>query len=793
VLGATVCGLGAAGLQYAFELFGADLLAWIYASALKAQQAGVPFPMQLAALVLTAVNLLLPSPRVWLRSIGMFVSFITLSLGASLGDVTCMALGQALFASLGLAWVREPAGTSIAMRAALAPGHPWLNLGAFLGYYGLILAASFPTIGSTTGSFTDDASQWLVREPFCLLASASLAVFVAVRLVRSGALGKQTAWRMGARFLCGQMLVSGLLVGTCRLLTLEYSAFTCVDERVLGGMAFTFLPFVASLRRRRIAWICLPLLLGAEALAPALLLVLAALLPWRLGLVALVGQQATWKRLWLPALWSRLPLLLLAAGFIVTMGSWQDLIDVLNALSRSEGLPFFLMAVAWEYPMLLMAARRVHPFLASQGGGGLWWCCLLLLPCWIGFYDAGISVGPFGTLAIPIAAWIAARHGRRALPAIALALLPMVLNFQTGALTLGGSSGTLLAALLVARLVADDDLRAACFSATRFGRWQLWGLLLLPVQFTTPGIGGLSSTLGGGLLPWIVIALALLARAPVAQLLAMSMASSLIGFAFASVVALNSGIEDFRMWRLGLPNLPSAMVTLGLLYVCMKALRWPRMLESLQDFLDDARSGIAALESRDGLRPMARQFLRALTGFLLSLLKWRPVSCTVFIASAALIVSVDVRGLPLSLNPFGVNQLYILALFYGATRTMPAWARRQGLLASLPWPVLVVLPLVMIAALPTMMMDWGSLRLRLFGSSWGYAFQVVMGAYLFYRMGHALRERLAEQAEGPTHGSTRHGSTSEMFPVFNTPELRIGLLVSIVALLDLLGRAATIG
>jgi hypothetical protein len=67
-----------------------------------------------------------------------------------------------------------------------------------------------------------------------------------------------------------------------------------------------------------------------------------------------------------------------------------------------------------------------------------------------------------------------------------------------------------------------------------------------------------------------------------------------------------------------------------------------------------------------------------------------------------------------------------------------------------------------------------------------------MGAYMFYRMGRTLRERLAEQAEGPTHGSTTHGSTSAIFPAFNTPEVRIGLLVSMVALLDLLGRAATL-
>jgi hypothetical protein len=62
---------------------------------------------------------------------------------------------------------------------------------------------------------------------------------------------------------------------------------------------------------------------------------------------------------------------------------------------------------------------------------GLWWRCLMLPPCWIALsFGSSISIGGWPLLAIPLAGWIAGRHGARALPAIALALAPMAIQYH---------------------------------------------------------------------------------------------------------------------------------------------------------------------------------------------------------------------------------------------------------------------------------------------------------------------------------------------------------------------------
>ena len=144
---------------------------------------------------------------------------------------------------------------------------------------------------------------------------------------------------------------------------------------------------------------------------------------------------------------------------------------------------------------------------------------LLPWPLWLG----GASPAP---LILPIAVWAAARWGRRALPPLAVVLVPhaigLSLPVQDGnALPqLLGAPGFVAATLFWARFTADADLRRRLLTQERFGAGALLALALLAGCVTISHLqsaSGLKATLILNLL-WPAASLVLvwgLSRAPI--------------------------------------------------------------------------------------------------------------------------------------------------------------------------------------------------------------------------------------------------------------------------------------
>jgi len=164
---------------------------------------------------------------------------------------------------------------------------------------------------------------------------------------------------------------------------------------------------------------------------------------------------------------------------------------LLAALSWTfvRGEPFWLSAVASVVGWVMLRPLLRWVLVRPRVEWLLWGRSLALLPCVVSVLPQ-TTVGWPGApwLALPVAAWLAARHGRAALGPVGIVLAPMLVRLDTPIITLTGSWGTWLAALLLVRLVAEPSLRSAIAAERVLPRTLAWAMALgSAVWWSVPG------------------------------------------------------------------------------------------------------------------------------------------------------------------------------------------------------------------------------------------------------------------------------------------------------------------
>jgi len=435
---------------------------------------------------------------------------------------------------------------------------------------------------------------------------------------------------------------------------------------------------------------------------------------------------------------------------------------VLPDLDTGKGALLFW----FEWLMLWPLLRLLRPDLVAPSDG-LWRRCLAFLPCWIGLpVTAGWALGPIPLLALPVAGWIAARHGPRALPAIAVALLPMAIGWRGEVwgvpLSVGGGLGTSLAAMLVAAFVAARGFREACLAATRLTRWQMAALAVLPFGLAVPNLGGFQFAFHGHVLVLTVAALIGLSQVPLRAPLLVLCGSGLFGAA----VALATGLpgEGWGGSSHALRNLPGDLVSVLLALSLFRLLRGaprPALTPGL---------GIWPAAALPGPREVTRA-----GAWLLRALNAAPAPVLLVAAVSAWILVVTLSGslldpddITTTLRPFLPVHIHMLALAVAAAGA--AQRIRLGLpgaAAGWPWvPTIAAATMAAAMAVPDLRILIGPLELGIGGLMPGDFVAGLVAVWFSHRMGLALPALLAA-APLPAPGLVH--------PVFALWPLRIGL------------------
>lgn len=668
---------------------------------------------------------------------------------------------------VGLALVRAPPeGWQLDLRAALLPANPWINLVGIVALAGSAALLDFR-------EEDDFITVVLAREFLRAFCAAVLAGTLALRLEQVGATDAVSARKAGA------VLFAAYLIGTGAaflVLTAWPQQLRSIEEWSPGFVFIDLGLAVAGLVTAARFGVGLPvvrLMVAAGGYALWCLAVnwndvgaiepVALLLP-SVPIRVLLLATVTWSN---GISRPRTVGLLLALALIIHLGlslpvGW--LLDDLKVL----GDHFTAFVSISEWILVLPMLRALRPDLALPSSG-LWWRASLLSACWISVSALGMSLSAPVSLAVPIAAWIAHRHGRRALPAIALALLPTILRFRGSFGPIGFSVGSInvgwaLGALLVAWFVADRAFRDACLAATRLSAGQLAVLALLPFAYASPQFFGIDfhpSMFGLVVVLCTLIGLsAIPLRAPAVVLGGVMV--------FGLVVAVTVGLPGTRTIG-SLVIRPSGdlrdLVTLSLAFLLFRALREPdreRFAARLGAWLNANALPVALLVGGISFLAGANIQFRFPTGQ---------------------------RELSFALLPFVAFQLAMLVCFWGASRTYPRLVERllPAMLRPIPWPVIVGTLTLAPSLLPAIRFEVGppglvKLSVQLFGSSPTFVLTWLLTIWAFWRLGEGLRP-LLDSATPPATTPAKH-------PAFTTWMVRAApflLLLPAVALTLVLG------
>lgn len=503
----------------------------------------------------------------------------------------------------------------------------------------------------------------------------------------------------------------------------------------------------------------------SSAPAMGVVAMLVPILP--VGFAILVARRAAGLR------WARLVGFVLVAT-AVRFGLTSVNIDQVWA----PGLLFWL-----EWLMLWPLLRLLRPDLVAPSDG-LWRRCLAFLPCWIGLpITAGWALGPIPLVALPVAGWIAARHGPRALPAIAISLLPMAIGGRGEVwgvpLTLGGDLGTALAAMLVAAFVADRGFREACLSATRLTRWQMAALAVLPFGFGGPTVADFQFVFHAQVLVLTVAALIGLSQVPLRAPLLVLCGSGLFGAA----VALTTGLPREAGFAVthALRSLPGDLVSILLALALLRLLRVVPPLGLTEGF---GTWRAAALPGpQEVTHPGA---------WLLGLLNGWPALMLLLATLCAFGVTLTLRGSLLdlfpsttTLRPFLPVQILMLVLVVAAaTAVRYRWLMLPGRVRVSPSVAGLATVVMALALLPDIQVELGPLEVGVGGLTPGAFLGGVAAVWAFHRMGLGLPALLAT-APPPAPGLVH--------PVFARWPLLIGLGCAVAALVGLFALVAIFG
>ncbi len=691
----------------------------------------------LAVLLLAAVPLwrAVPRPVAWsFAGAALYAAcgaalLAAIDLGSDYFDDATSPVAGMLLAVLGLAGMglvrAPPEGWRLDLRAVLLPANPWINLVGVLALAGLAALLDFR-------EKDESITVVLARESMRAFCAAVLAGALALRLEQAGATDATTARR------AGMVMFAGYLVGTGA----AFLVLTAWHQLQLNGIeewqpGFMFLDLGLA-----VAGLVAAARHGVRPPLPRMLIVLGGYAAWVVAaersemgsmLVAsflycvpirfLLLAAAAWRtRISQPWKVGRLLAVVLAINLaLLLLALW------LAGQGIDFGEPYASLIALPEWLLVLPMLRALRPDLALPSTG-LWWRASLLAACWISVSELGMSLSVPAELAVPIAAWIAHRHGRRALPAIALALLPMMLRYRNEfgpiGITLGGTSiGWALGALLAARFVADRAFRDACFAASTLSAGQLVILGLLPVAYASPQFFRFDFQPGIYGLVLVLCALiglsAIPLRAPVLVLGGVMAFGSAIEVMtrFAETPAIGSLVVRPAFSTIDL-------VTVGLAFLLFRALRAP------------GRPGFSAQLG-------AWLNVNALTVALL-------VSADAFLASASIQFHLpgwreDAR---IFLLPFVGLHLAMLSCFWAASGTFPSvFERLPRLLRRLPWPVIVGALMLVPSMLPSIRSEVplggpARLSLLLLGNTPSFVLGWLVAIWAFWRLGQGLRPLL---------------------------------------------------
>ena len=488
------------------------------------------------------------------------------------------------------------------------------------------------------------------------------------------------------------------------------------DAYQLAGTATAFGLLTAARRLVRIPWLWLVMIwFGSYAVQ------LAVLGPWlgrALGPPALylllAAPFASGDRTGLRRYGVCLGLALLAYGTLAALPVPESYVDFDVDASLAN------VSVQWLLLWPVLVALRPSMRIASTG---LWWRCLLLVACSVSLMGSPLGSTAAPILLIPLSAWIAARDGPPALPAIALVLAPTFVRLPIGSvLAVGGNTGFALAALLVAAFVAKRGFREACLAADRITRWQLAALAVLPLSIDTrliqTNLWPLSITCA------VLIGLSRIPLKPVAWVMCLE-----IVFGYATNLALRlTGISDTPG---GLAHSSLATVPMDIVTVLL-----------------------ALHAARGYARPEFRQ---------LPELRWTWVALVVGLAYIP-----DVTFLGAEVLPFASTQVLILTLFGAISDRRPAALAISIGGVALPWIVTIVAAAVLIDMLPRLALSPTPFEISLFGRSLLSAISAVTSVWMVHAMGRAMPRLVPSTVKANRRSS----------PLFASTPVRIGLVLA---------------
>ena len=449
--------------------------------------------------------------------------------------------------------------------------------------------------------------------------------------------------------------------------------------------------------------------------------------------------------------WSRATILKVLGVLGVSLAvravaAWWPLSDI-PAVAFVNTLDWLL---AWPLLRILRPER-------VPAASTLSWQCLLLIPCWlsVSFPPSSIdalsfSIGAFPLLAIPMAVWITQRHGTRSLPAVALALAPMLVTNQSffgGILNIRANDGIVLSALLVSKFVADRVFRGQSLSATRLSVWQILMLVAFPVSLAIDGnrfagIPGFEVWVSGWTLTLTLSAMLGLSAVNLRQPIIAVVVGTLLAIILIPVLVDSPTFYDYGLaFDYQLRDL-GALLELLLAFFTFRCIRGRR--------------------SEYRIAPFSERICRVLRR------KAGPIALAAAILSFMISLNISIAPLPSKIYVIGLgSNVYLLLVFFWAASDISLFpgfrVRLRG--HDIPLSLLIVIVFATAGSIISFHLGLGPLELRVGGYPPNLALGDTLPIFAFYRMALSFRPML----------SSSTFSEAAYHPAFRTTPVRLGM------------------
>ncbi|MCP3477373.1 hypothetical protein NLM33_45260 [Bradyrhizobium sp. CCGUVB1N3] len=702
----------------------------------RAAQSIEPVARDITNLGLVAIALLFFAPRYRIVNAGLAalatLAAAVLMLAALAAEplpaIRHLCIAEGLMATIAYRWFSADAPSPLVVRALFSLAHPWANAAVVTVLIGYAASGNLQRV--LEGS---DILLWIEHEFAMLSIGAFMAWSLGTRMISQGAAPRPAIAKAASLYVVGQALagvafflvVDAVSVPLFDISWSDHKEFWWpldANARLIGGIAAGLLAFEQPRwqpQSPRSRWIIRWRLLVQGIPFTSTFLVLfgmafGVVLPIAFAFSPQIAQfaanigipNAAFRTLTIYGPW-----LSLALVGLVLLIAWNEEVPaserrpLVGLLALAVAVPILHILIptitddptvtavfrqlSWLMNWLLLwpIIRTVRSDLVVAPRDGLWWRCLLLVPCALSV----LRLGGFHQLALPVSAWIAAHYGARALPAMSLALVPMMLciAIDRSFVAVSPALGWALAALLAAMFATDARLRASVLTQDRVTTPQMVILCLLMIELD---VGNSSLRINADLYPLALILLAFigLSRAPLHRLIVVLAVVELTG----ALLQWGSNAVDVPVFRffLGYPGL-AGFVTVVLVLVMTRLIRSaidapPRVRRSVgtaplsermfaveSPFGEAGSSELRARVSQIDLPRSIQRLLQSLLGLRGPAL-WFVIGLIVLDCVG---VNISVGGV--LLDPFVRYQLFLVGLGIGAADRIDPY--RIGLLHSL--------------------------------------------------------------------------------------------------------------